>query len=331
MATINTKYTLRDVVSTQDDGGDMLRVVDVLEKQQELLQFLPMTPTNQDMSHLVALQTSRPSGALGRFNKAVGFSKATAKKVRDNISLLRARSRADATLFQAGVTNYNEWRFSQDRPIIAGMSDNMAGYFIYGDEASDSDEFNGLAVRYDALPTDPTDQEDPAYNVISAGGTGSDNASIWLARLAPDGVHGLYPKNGMAGLQVKDLGQQLLGDETNGYINYHVTQFDWFAGLTVEDWRQCGRICNIDYSDLKAGVGADLYALMMDLQEKMPYKDNLFWIMRRDIKSIMSQQQRLTQEQYMIDGTDRYTQIDSFAGVPILRMDALLLTEATIS
>jgi hypothetical protein len=76
-----------------------------------------------------------------------------------------------------------------------------------------------------------------ADNVIDHGGTGSDNASIWLVVWGPRTVHGIVPKGSKAGLQVKDLGEQMIQNSDGSKWQAYVTHYRFDAGLTVRDWR----------------------------------------------------------------------------------------------
>ncbi len=45
-----------------------------------------------------------------------------------------------------------------------------------------------------------------AQNIIDAGGTGTDNTSIWLV-WGENTVHGIFPKGQKAGIQMEDKGR----------------------------------------------------------------------------------------------------------------------------
>ena len=336
MAIIGTEYNARDVVTSMDSRGNLLPVVDVIANTNEFMDYFPWVEANEGMQNKSAHLTSRPTPTVGRVNKGTGFGKAVQKVVADNVARIELNSRADERLFSLGMTDMAKWRFTQDTPIMKAFGDAVVDMVLYGDEKADSGEFNGVMPRYDALPTDPFDQEDPAYNVLDGGGVGSDNTSIIVARMSANdgGLCGLYPRGSMAGLQVEDLGRQFLEDENNAgtYLNYYVTHFAWNIGIKIEDPRNVVRIANIDVNNLIAGSGADLFSMTMDAIRRIPgrAKDGVYIMANREVIGEWSKQQRLTQEQFMVAGTDRYIPVDTFAGIPILRTDNLLLTESAI-
>src|SRR5258708_19075398 len=87
-------------------------------------------------------------------------------------------------------------------------------------------------------------------NIIDAGGTGSDNTSIWLVVWGKNTVIGLFPKGSKAGLTHEDLGLIDAFDSNNNRYRALADHWQWKCGLTVRDWRYVVRICNVDVSDL---------------------------------------------------------------------------------
>lgn len=63
------------------------------------------------------------------------------------------------------------------------MSQEVMENIIYGDVAGDVSTFNGLATRYNHL-IDPETGVAPAnaVNILDAGGTGTDNTSIYIVQ-----------------------------------------------------------------------------------------------------------------------------------------------------
>ena len=77
----------------------------------------------------------------------------------------------------------------------------------------------GLSSRYSDLSATN------AQNIIDAGGTGTDNTSIWLVVWGENTVHGIFPKGQKAGIQMEDKGQQTLKDANGGqYEGYRTLQ-----------------------------------------------------------------------------------------------------------
>lgn len=84
--------------------------------------------------------------------------------------------------------NTAEFRLSEDRAFIEAMNQQMAQTLFYGDSSVNPQQFMGLSSRYSSLSAGN------AQNIIDAGGTGTDNTSIWLVVWGENTVHGIFPK-----------------------------------------------------------------------------------------------------------------------------------------
>jgi len=224
------------------------------------------------------------------------------------------------------------FRLQEDRPHIEGMNQEFASTLFYGDESTAPEEFTGLAARYSSLSAENGE------NIISGGGSGSDNASMWLICWGPNTVHGIIPKGSKAGIQQRDLGEVTIenADGANGRMQAYRTHYRWDVGLTVRDWRYAVRIANIDRSALvaDAATGADLNDLMHQAWTQLPSTGagRCAWYMDRQVMSFLRRQvanavANSTLNTDMVGGTMQ----TSWGGIPIRRCDALRPNEATVS
>ena len=225
--------------------------------------------------------------------------------------------------------NSAAWRLSEDRAFIEGLNQTQASTLFYGDSSLDPEKYTGLTPRYSSLSAEN------GINIVDAGGTGSDNASIWLIVWGPNTCHGIYPKGSPAGLQSRDLGEDTLIDAAGGRYQGYRTHYKWDNGLTLRDWRYVVRIANIDVSDLtkNAASGGDLIDLLTQAIELIP---NLgmgrpVFYMPRKLRSFLRRQiankvaaATLTMEEV---AGKKVVAVD---GIPVRRTDALLLTEARV-
>jgi len=125
------------------------------------------------------------------------------------------------------------------------MSQQMATTLFYG-SAANPEQFVGFAPRFNSLAAANGE------NIISAGGSGSDNSSIWLVNWGPRSVFGVFPKGSSAGVMQQDLGEIDEDDADGNPYRAYVSIWKWKNGLVVKDWRHVVRIPNIDISDLVA-------------------------------------------------------------------------------
>jgi hypothetical protein len=180
--------------------------------------------------------------------------------------------------------------------------------------------------------------------IIDAGGTGTDNASILLVGWAPNTVYGIFPKGSKAGLSVKDLGEvtayaKTADGVTNGYYQAYRTHYRWDLGLVVQDYRYVVRICNIDRSLLGPDptvtgyTGAHLPNLMFEAMEYIPSLENCrpVFYMDRQLKTRLRQQLPNCLKNATLDMMDvGGKRVEAFQEVPIRRMDVMRVDEARV-
>jgi hypothetical protein len=221
------------------------------------------------------------------------------------------------------------------------MNQTMATTMFYGNPATDPKQFLGLASRYSSTSAGN------GSNVIKAGGTGSDNTSIFLVVWGDQTVYCPFPKGSAAGLLHEDLGEQTVYNSDNTRLQAYATRYQWKSGLVVKDWRYVVRICNIDASDISATTGASSQAatssnavirlmnkalnLIPNLNMGRPvfymnrtvYNGLALQAMEKSV-NVLAVQQGLSQF-----GTP--TNWLSYLGVPVRKCDALTVAEGLVS
>lgn len=335
MATLSTNNpTLLDVATRSDPDGKIAVVAEILNETNEILMDAVWIEGNLPTGHRTTVRTGIPAPTWRRLYGGVQPTKSTTAQITDATGMLEAYAEVDKALADLNG-NTSEFRLSEDRAFIEGMSQEAAENIFYGDETVDQERITGLVPRYNTV--NPATALNAA-NVIDAGGTGADNASIWLVGWGPNTIHGIYPKGSQAGLQMQDMGEVTIEnvDGNNGRMQAYRSHYRWDLGLTVRDWRYAVRICNIDRSELTpdASTGANLPELMFEGQERIPNlaSARFAWYMDRTIITKLRQQtaagvrqSTLTTEQ--VGGV----MVTSFNGMPIRRVDALAVNEAQVT
>lgn len=330
MATLaTTNPTLADVAARMSPDGKIdQNIVEMLNETNEILDDMTVIEANGFTEHKTTVRSGLPSGTWRKLNYGVQPEKSRTVQVKDSMGMLETYAEVDKALADLNG-NSASWRMSEDRAFIEGMNQTMATTLFYGDSSLDPEKFMGLAPRYNSLSAEN------AMNIIDAGGTGSDNASIWLIVWGPNTCHTIYPKGSAAGLQSRDLGEDTLTDAAGGRYQGYRTHYKWDIGAVLRDWRYVVRIANIDVSDLtkNASSGADLIDLLTQALELVP---NIgigrpAFYMPRKLRSFLRRQitnkvaaSTLTMED--VAGK----KVVTFDGVPCRRTDALLLTEARV-
>ena len=330
MGTLSTTNpTLADVASRMTaDGKIDPQIVEMLNETNEVLDDMTVIEANGFTEHKTTVRSGLPAGTWRKLNYGVQPEKSRTVPVKDSMGMLETYAEVDKALADLNG-NSAAWRLSEDRAFIEGMNQTMATTLFYGDSSADPEKFMGLAPRYNSLSAEN------AMNIIDAGGTGSDNASIWLIVWGPNTCHSIFPKGSAAGLQSRDLGEHTLTDAAGGRYQGYRTHYKWDIGAVLRDWRYVVRIANIDVSDLtkNAAAGADLIDLMTQALELVPNvgMGRPAFYMPRKLRSFLRRQitnkvaaSTLTMEE--IAGK----KVVAFDGVPCRRTDALLLTEARV-
>jgi hypothetical protein len=286
---------------------------------------------NLTTGHRTSVRSGLPAPTWRKLYGGVQPTKSRAVQVTDTCGMLEDYAEVDKALVgMAG--DPAAFRLQEDRPHIEGMNQEIADTLFYGDETSAPEEFTGFAPRYSDLSAENAD------NIIDAGGTGSDNASIWLICWSPMTCHGIVPKGSTAGLQSRDLGEVTIEDQdgNNGRMQAYRTHYRWDAGLTVRDWRYIVRICNIDRSLLTVDLttGADLNDLMHQAMTEIPNMSvgRCAWYMDKQTLSFLRRQTaNAVSNSTLTTANVGGTWQTAWGGVPIRRCDALSINEARVT
>ncbi|PIQ24869.1 hypothetical protein COW64_17300 [bacterium (Candidatus Blackallbacteria) CG18_big_fil_WC_8_21_14_2_50_49_26] len=336
MATLaKTSPTLLDYNSRRDPDGMISQIVELLEQENAVLRWMAARESNLATGHM---STQRTGISAGTWRKLYGFVQPDATETRavtDNIGWQHKYTEIDVELADL-EGNTQAFRLSEDKGKIQGMNQEVARATFYGNEGTQPEIFTGLAPRYNSLSA-PN-----AENIINAGGSGSDNGSIWLVHSTPETIFYIWPKGSEAGLKVEDKGQQTL-TSTSGNMEVYRTHYSWAIGLSVRDWRHAVRIANIDKSDLSVVFNAGEFGGVNKVHlPNLIYKairhipqmagGNSFLCMSRDMITVLQQQaaaatQGSTLSAENVGGV--FTEL--FHGIPIARCDVLAADEAVVS
>ena len=320
-----------DYANALDENDKVGRVIEMLNETNEILDDMGVMEGNLQDGHKSIIRTGLPSVAWRILNYGVQPSKATTRPVTDRCGMLEAYAEVDKAMVELNG-NTEAYRLQQDKAFLESMNQAMVETLFYGNEAVNPERFTGFSARYSVKSTDPTQA---GYNIIDAGGTGTDNTSIWLI-VWGDYIHGIYPKGTKGGITHQDLGEQTLFDEDGGQFQGYRTHYTWRNGLVVSDWRYAVRIANIDWSDVTtldvAGGAPDLVSLMIDAVELVPNLQNgrpVFY-MRREIRTALRNQIRKDSNVNLTTENVAGKRVVSFDEVKVARVDQLLATESRV-
>lgn len=333
MATLSSNaLTLADWAKRLDPDGKVPVVAELLSQSNEVLEDMVLIEGNLPTGHRVVIRTGLPTVYWRSINQGVPSSKSTTVQVDESCGMLEAYAVVDKDL---ALLNGNtaQFRLSEDTAFLEAMNQTQAQTLFYGNPATDPRQYLGLAARYGAISGAGN-----AQNIIDAGGTASNNTSIWLVVWGENTVFCPFPKGSKAGLIHNDQGELTVYDANNNRYQALQTHYQWKNGLAVKDWRYVVRICNINTANLVAeSAAADLIKLMSRALDRIPNMamGRAAFYMNRTIYSMM-RIQALNKSQNAISiesGLNQFgtpTKWASFQGVPLRRVDQLLNTEARV-
>jgi hypothetical protein len=328
----NTYLTLADVRRRQDPNDQIAHIVELLAQTNPAIHDAVVQECNDGTSHLTTVRTGIPTATWRQLYQGVQPTKSTTMQVRDTVGMAEAWSEVDSKLVELS-TDPAGLRLSEATAFLEGMNNAMESTLWYGDQASAPAKFTGIAPRLGSLSAASGSQ------IVDAGGTGSDNTSIYIVGWAPNTVHLLFPKGSNAGLQREDKGKQTKTNSDGSILDVHREKFSWDIGLSVRDWRYLARVANIDVSDLTitAATGANLMDQLTKAYWKLHRRKlmggNFAIYCNATVMEYLDHQSRRANSNVHLtwsEASETSEPVLKFRGMPIRQSDAILNTEARV-
>lgn len=267
MATIgNTAVTYADWAKRMDDGYKVARIIELLSQTNEILEDMLVVEGNLPTGHKTTIRTGLPQATWRVLNLGVPNAKSTTAQLTDTCGNLETYAVIDKDIADLNG-NTAEFRLSEVKAFLEGMSQQIAATLIYGNQFLNPERFTGLAPRYS---TKNTANSNTAFNVLDGGGTASTNTSIYIAVWGDDTLHATFPKGKITGLQHRDMGEWPVLDTSNNTYQAYRDHFKWEIGLVLRDWRYVVRIANIDVTQLTGVSAANLINLIIRGLYRLP-------------------------------------------------------------
>lgn len=329
--------TLSDVAKGKD--AQIGKVAEVLVQSNPILDHMPYMEMNEKTIHIESLRSSLPSVYYRKANQPIPATKSKIEERSFSAAHFESKSQIDVMVAARGGKDrvaFNRWNQAQGH--IQAMAQEHADLLIYGSPSEDARKVAGF---FDVLST-LTSTEPTSKQMISAGGSGSDNTSILFVDWGPNTVFGVYPAGTAAGLQRMDNGKvQIIGTtETSvtGTFWGWEEQFMIDHGLVIKDYRACARVCNIDISDLKNGgtSAADLLKYMTRAHYRIPaaVRTGMGYVyMNSTIASFLHEQalEKVGAGGGLTFANYQGEQVLMFLGRKVVIVDAMLNTEAAVT
>lgn len=319
--------TLMDLRATlMPDGSPIKSYAELLAKENDILDDIPWTAGNLLTGDIHFKRTALPKAQIRRINQGFDSSKGAKESVTDTCVEIVSRMTVDMRELDLAPSP-EQYLLSESKGHIAVMNEDVVTSFFYG---ADPEGIRGIAPRLGSL----------SHNqVINAGGTGKNLASVYIVKWDTDEITGIYPKNTKAGLEVFTKENEYVQDKDGKMFRAHVTEWSWFVGLKVRDERYLARLCNIDRDALLTGTNAqearqDLFRKLIIAKNKIYHAEQGRVVMYADPEIFNILEIAAFEKANLALG---YTDIESdrrvlkFAGIPIKRNDAQSIAEKKVA
>lgn len=336
MAVVGSSFVdMLDVIKQRGpDGKATSEVINLLSELTPVFRGGWHAPCNDGKEYQHNIRVGLPTVAWGRLYKGIPQSKSGFAQVKDTTGFVEGRSTIDTRLLKLHPGEENTIRMNESDGFLEAMAQEFETGFFYHDTETAPEKFKGLAARYNTISTSGAGRQ-----IIDAGGTGSDNTSVWFVTWGNKYTSLIHPEGSDMGVEHEDHGKQRVLD-ANGNA-YYAEEHTWtlHVGAAVGDWRYNARIANIDVSDLASG-NVDMYKFMRKAYYRLKNRTN-----PAGTRAIYMNAEVL---EYLDaantnagGGTDNYVrlkkmeldgqEVDSYRGVPILESEAILNTEARVT
>lgn len=330
MATVgNTFPTLKDMYSQMEgDGKVTAAIIDLFVESNVILEDAVTLECNNGTSHKTTVRNGLPEPQFRKFYQGVKCQKGETTQISDDTAMLDEYAVVDKKLADLNG-NTNQFRLNEADAHIQGMNNTVQRNIFYGNKGKNDAAFDGLAIRYNDISSK---KGDIGYQVIDAGGTGSDNTSIWFVTWGDKATHLLYPKGSKAGLQHEDKGQVTVQDSDGNNFEAYRDYFSWDIGMTVRNYRTNGRIANIDVKSLKTDNAPDLIELMIKMMHRIKKhaKGKTIIYCNETIATYLDIQAQKKDNVTLSINQYAGENILTFRGIPIKEADQILDTEGRV-
>ena len=180
MATLSVQNpTLLDLAKATDPDGGIADIVEILAETNEVLDDMTWVEGNLTTGNRTSIRTGLPTPTWRKMYGGVQPDKGSQAQVDDTTGMLEAYAEVDKALADLS-NNTAAFRQVEERAHLEGLNQEVVDTLFYGNEDSEPEAFTGLSPRFNS--TTAANGE----NIISGGGSGSDNASIsFVGRLRP--------------------------------------------------------------------------------------------------------------------------------------------------
>ena len=322
MATVvSTDYmNLAEAQKREHYEGSAALLAEII-KHNDFFGLLPWFPSNTGTIHKSIKAKKLGEGSFIEVNGEIPTMSSETELQITQICGYGGVSKVDDKLLKV-VTEPQKAREAEDVMNLEGLLQGYCTKIIYGD-ASDPDAFKGLAELRNAIT---------AKRVWSAGGTTANKqTSAWLIEFGERGVCMRYPSNAGAGFKNEDMGRIAEVNTSTGGTKYmwH-RQYSIYGGLQVFNEKCLLRMANIEMGVTGKNFNIQKF---LEMKNELPsHGKNAALLVNPDLYAELEYQlyekSNLLYTRKEVEGFGDVLQV---CGVPVVRAEAIKMTEAVIS
>lgn len=341
MATLNqSTQSMIEHFKGIDGNGKYIDVIETLnDTSQNILDDWSWMECNSGTKHTRGIRTGLPSVSWGALYEGIPQSKSSKQMVDDTTGFVEGICSVDQRQLDLYAENKVAIRSAEGRTFMESMSQELMTALFYHSSETNARHPKGLGARYGVKAN-----KGAGNQIVDAGGTGSDNTSIWFVEWGFDGLSVIYPKGTTMGIHRENKGSQRVLDDNGNPYYVEEELFRTHVGFSIGDWQRVSVVRNIDVSEMQAG-NVDIYGFM----RKAYYK-----LKSRRVNKIMDQKapgriaiycntdvlEALDAIGTNSDATDNFIrlrpteiqgkEVMSYRNIPLRETDAILNTEARV-
>lgn len=362
MAVKNSSYiTLTDIMSSAGVAPKFL--VDLTAQTNPMLTDAPAMECNMGTFHRVPIKKGLGKYVWGKSYQGVPASKGrmehedyttgyveneleVARKDIDNIeNYVRFASMKGKARRTAVAMEQSRQINVQQETLSETLSQGVANALWYEDEKRNPNRITGFTPFFNSLSGETASQ------IINAGGSSTQNMSMWMITWHETTNHLIYPagERSHGGLKIGPLEKSFNIDndpKSDGYrgkYNTYRKTLEWHTGLAKNDFRYVCRVGGIPVTTLDKGKGAmlsgpDIVDLMTDAYYqhwgRRMLKGKTCWYMNVTGIKYLDYQTRNSQknlELFLKETGPNAKEVLTFRKVPIKESDALHNNESKIA
>jgi hypothetical protein len=234
MATLgSTALTYADWAKRMDDGIKVAQIIELLSQTNEILDDMLVVEGNLPTGHKTTVRTGLPQATWRLLNNGVPNAKSTTAQIVDTCGNLETYAVIDKDIADLNG-NTAEFRLSEVKAFLEGMSQQVASTIIYGNQHTNPERFTGFAPRYSTgspprTPRPPTTSSTAVALALPTPPSGSCLGFRYLPCYLPEGQDHWPP----ASRHGRVAGPRRGGNTYQAYRDH----FKWEIGLVLRDWR----------------------------------------------------------------------------------------------